>query len=96
MTAASNPPAMVRARRQAEQRILTGPQLQVRRRQCRLCSVPPLAPCQPSPRGDHLLRWLDAAADGRITAAELAGTLSLIIISTPREVVPDTAVRAAA
>jgi hypothetical protein len=92
---ASNQPALARARSQAEQQLLTGPQLQVRRRQCRLCSAPPLVSCQRSPRGDHLMRWLDAAADGRITAAELAATVSLVVIATPHEVIPDTAVRGA-
>lgn len=89
------PSDLTRARQEAEQRLLTGPQLEVRRTFCSMCWAPPLSSCQRYPRGDHLQRWCDAAAAGRISKDELAATVSLLVIVKASQVIPDAAVRAA-
>ena len=83
------------ARAAAEQRLLTGPQLEVRRIACPICWSQPLDACQRYPRGDHLARWLAAHEAGRITRAELAEVVALVVIVKASQVIPDTAVRAA-
>ena len=67
--------ALAVARQAAEQRLLTGPQLEVRRTRCPMCWALPLTACQRYPRGDHLARWLRAAELGAISKTELAATV---------------------
>jgi len=86
--------ALAVARQEAEQRLLPGPQLEVRRTRCSLCWALPLDACQRYPRGDHLQRWLDAATAGSTTKAELAATVSLVVVVKASQVIPDTAVLA--
>ena len=59
----------------------------VRRKACPLCHARPYGPCQVTPAGDHLARWLAAYREGRITRDDLAGVIVGLVVITEREMV---------
>lgn len=63
------------------------PATAVRRGVCQVCGARRYGPCQVTPPADHLGRWLDAYAQGRITKADLIGAVGGVTIVTHRELV---------
>ena len=57
-------------RQTAEERLLTGPQVEVRRTACPMCWSQPLDACQRYPRGDHLARWREYHPLARASARQ--------------------------
>ena len=57
---------------------------------CPLCSAPARTACRPGPaRSDHLYRWLDAFAAGRITREQITGEVIRLVVVTKWCLIPE-------
>ena len=64
----------------------------VRWSSCPLCGAVAGRPCRTGPsRGDHLYRWLDALAAGRVTREQVAGEVVRLVVVTRRCVIAERA-----
>jgi hypothetical protein len=55
---------------------------------CAVCFAAAGVPCQLSPEGDHLARYLAAEADGRLSRATLAAVIAGLDVVTRYCIVP--------
>ena len=57
---------------------------------CPICRAAAGAPCRRGPRpGDHLDRWLDAYAAGRVSLGQLAAEIGRLDVITRATIVPE-------
>ena len=63
----------------------------VRRNACPQCSARAYGPCQVSPPGDCLARWLAAYTAGKITRADLIGVVGGLVVITAAQLVDERA-----
>ncbi len=61
----------------------------VRRNVCTRCGARTYGPCQVSPPGDCLARWLRAYSPGRITRADLIAAIGGLVIITAAQLVEE-------
>ena len=59
---------------------------------CPLCGAAAARPCRLAPTpGDHLYRWLDALASGRLTREQVAGEVVRLVVITKWSLIPERA-----